>query len=264
MKILIIFLLFTSFLFSRDITFGVVPQQSPVILAKKWIPITKELSKLTGHNIIFQTKSTIPKFEEALYAGQYDMAYISPYHIVIVDKTLNYEAIIRANKQIQGIIVTHKNNNVDLTKKNSGNFFFPAPKAFAATLLTKYELKKKYNIDVDTTYNSKYVNSHDSVYKGVSRNLALLGGGIVRTYKNLSDKNAKNKLKIIYKTDKYPSHPIALSNKIPDEIKKSIQDAFLQVSKEKLHKLNIEKLIKTSNQEYGLVKELAIELDIYK
>ena len=34
-----------------------------------------------------------------------------------------------------------------------------------------------------------YVNSHDSVYKGISREIGYLGGGIIRTYTNFKSKS---------------------------------------------------------------------------
>ncbi len=259
---IILFLLLTSS-FSKDIILGVVPQQSPIILSKKWIPLTKELSKLTGYNIIFKTEPSIPLFEKALYSGQYDIAYMNPYHFVMANKKLNFEAKLRADKLIQGIIVANRFKNIDLLTSKCGKFLFPAPKAFAATLITKYELKKKFNIDLEKDFKILYVNSHDSVYKGVSRELGQFGGGIVRTFKNLSDKKAKNNLSIVYRTDKYPSHPIAFDPRLPNKVKESLINGFLNLSSKSIEKLNITKVIKTSNKEYDVVKDLAIELNIY-
>ena len=58
------------FLFSNEIILGVVPQQSPLKLSKKWLQITKYLSEETGLDIVFKTEKSIPIFEEKLYSGK--------------------------------------------------------------------------------------------------------------------------------------------------------------------------------------------------
>ncbi|MCW8837967.1 MAG: phosphate/phosphite/phosphonate ABC transporter substrate-binding protein, partial [Thiovulaceae bacterium] len=180
MKLILLFFVFIYVnIYAKNIVFGVVPQQSPHVLLKKWLPITKELSALTGYNVIFKTESSIPKFEKELYDGKYDIAYMSPYHFVIANKLKGYNAVARSKKLIQGIVLGTK--NMLLNKKNiqGSTFLFPAPKAFAATLLTKYELKKKFGVDIDKNSKVLYVNSHDSVYKGLARNIGDFGGGII-------------------------------------------------------------------------------------
>ena len=55
----ILFLItFTSVLFSQEITLGVVPQQSPLELSKKWLPITNYLSEKTGIKVVFKTEKS--------------------------------------------------------------------------------------------------------------------------------------------------------------------------------------------------------------
>ena len=253
-------------LWAQNFTFGVVPQQSPLVLSKKWIPITKELSKITGHNIIFKTEPSITLFEKALYSGKYDVAYMNPYHYVLAHKKNNYQAHVRAKKDIQGIVISSKGKSIENISNNKSRerFLFPAPNAFAATLLIKYEFKKNFDINIDKQFNVLYVNSHDSVYKGVARKIGSYGGGIVRTFKNLSDIESKDKLQVIYRTDMYPSHPIAFNQNISPRIQEEIKKAILSLPISLLSKLNIKQLISTSNQEYDTIKNLAIELGMYE
>ena len=250
---------------ARDILFGVVPQQSPLLLSKKWLPIAKELSKATGYNVIFNTEASIPLFEKALYSGKYDIAYMNPYHYVVAHKQAGFEAFVRSQKNIQGIIVAPLGKTMeDLKNSKEEAFLFPAPMAFAATLLVKYELKKKFGIEIQKQFTTRYVNSHDSVYKGVARGIGSYGGGIVRTYKNLEDTQTKQNIQIINHTQLYPSHPIALKKRLPAQVQTKIQEALLHLSPELLQTLNIKELIQVSNKDYESVKELAIELGIFE
>lgn len=243
-----------------DITIGVVPQQSPLKLSKKWLKVTEYLNKETGLNVIFKTEKSIPKFEEELYAGKYDIAYMNPYHFIIANEKQNYQAIIRAKKNIIGILLA-KEKSIDFTKENllGKTFLFPAPNAFAATLLTKYELKTKFGFDVDKEAKVLYVNSHDSVYKGISRDIGYLGGGIIRTYNNFLDKNDKDKINIVYKTSAYPSHPIAVHPRIDIKIVSKIQKAFLKMPEDIKKILSIKEFITTNSKEFDVIKNIGVK-----
>lgn len=263
-KLFIIALLAFTTLCAKELVFGVVPQQSPLKLIKKWQPVVNHLIKQSGLKIVFKTESSIPKFEEALYLGKYDIAYMNPYHFIEANKKQGYIAVARSSKLIQGILVAPKTIvDLDLYNLKNKNFLFPAPNAFAATLLTKYELKNKFDFDVDKEVNVLYVNSHDSVYKGVARGIGSIGGGIVRTFNNLKDDKTKEKIHIIYKTATYPSHPIGFKPTLTKLEQEILIKAFLQLPPELMKALNIPKIIKTTNQEYDEIKKLAIELNIY-
>lgn len=257
----IFFLLFIStLLISKELTLGVVPQQSPLKLSKKWLKITNYLYEETGIKVVFRTKNSIPSFEKELYAGNYDISYMNPYHFIVANQKQDYKAFVRAKKNIIGILLA-KEKSVDFSPENlkGKTFLFPAPNAFAATLLTKYELKTKFNFDVDKEAKVLYVNSHDSVYKGISRGIGYLGGGIIRTFNNFSDKNDKDKINIVYKTSAYPSHPIAYNPRVSKEDVLKLQNAFLNMPKDLKKILSIKEFKKTDSSEYDVIKEIGVK-----
>lgn len=253
MRVIIVFLFLFSLIPAKELTFGIVPQQSPLKISKKWLQITKYLSKETNLTVVFKTENSIPAFEKKLYNGEYDFAYMNPYHFVLANNSQKYDAKIRADKLIKGIIIS-KEEKLDINKLKNSTFLFPAPKAFAATMLTKFELKEKYNFDIEKDAKFLYVNSHDSVYKGISRDIGQFGGGIVRTYNNFKEKEDKEKLNIVYTTKGYPSHPIAFHPRITQEEKKKLIKAFLNMPKELLNILSIKKFIQTQTEEYSVIK----------
>ena len=257
MKKLLVLIAFSTLLFSQEIILGVVPQQSPLKLSKKWLKITDYLYKETGIKVVFKTERSIPTFEKELYLGNYDIAYMNPYHFIVANKKQNYEAFTRADKNIQGILLG-KEKNIELTRENlkGKTILFPAPNAFAATLLTKFELRTKYGIDLDKESKVLYVNSHDSVYKGISRDIGYLGGGIIRTFNNFIDKNDKDKINIVYKTKAYPSHPIAAHPRLDKTLVKKIQDAFLTMPDEIKKTLSIKNFIVSDSKEFDIIKSI--------
>lgn len=247
-------------IFANELVLGVVPQQSPLKLAKKWLAITQYLEKETGIKVIFKTEQSIPKFEKQLYAGKYDISYMNPYHFIVANEQQNYKAFVRAKKNIVGILLS-KDQKVDFTTKNleGKTFLFPAPNAFAATLLPKFELKKDIGFDIDKQARVLYVNSHDSVYKGIAREIGFLGGGIIRTYNNFKDKNDKDKLNIVYKTKPYPSHPIAYHPRVEKSDVQKIQEAFLNMPVELKKKLSIKQFRKTDTKEFDIIKNIGVK-----
>ena len=260
MKKLLLLMLCTGYLFSTQITLGVVPQQSPLKLAKKWSKVTQYLKDTTGIDVVFKTEKSIPKFEKELYSGNYDISYMNPYHFIVANKKQGYEAFTRAKKNIVGIVLS-KEKEVDFSMENlkGKRFLFPAPNAFAATLLPKFEFKQKFNVDVDKDMDVLYVNSHDSVYKGVSRGIGYIGGGIVRTYNNFVSKDDKNKLNIVYKTNPYPSHPIAAHPRVDATIVKKLQEAFINMPDDVKKRLSIKAFKKTSSQEFDVIKGIGVK-----
>jgi len=254
MKSIALILLCSSVLLAKNITLGVVPQQSPLKLTKKWSKITNYLTHKTGVKVIFKTENSIPAFEKKLYAGEYDFAYSNPYHFVLANKSQQYEAKIRANKLIKGIMLS-KEIKLDLNNLKNKTFLFPAPKAFAATLLLKHEFKEKFGFNIEKDAKFIYVNSHDSVYKGVSRDIGDFGGGITRTYKNFKNNSDKNKLNIVYTTKGYPSHPIAFHPRIDKKTQDKLVSAFLEMPLELKNLLSIKEFINTTTHEYDVIKK---------
>lgn len=259
-RLLLIGLLCTNILFANEVILGVVPQQSPLKLAKKWSKVTSYLYSETGIKVVFKTEKSIPKFEKELYAGNYDIAYMNPYHFVVANKEQKYEAFTRAKKNIVGILLA-KDKEVSLEPDNlkGKTFLFPAPNAFAATLLTKFELKEKFGFNVDKDAKVLYVNSHDSVYKGIARDIGYLGGGIIRTFNNFNEGKDKNKLNIVYKTNAYPSHPIAAHPRVSKEVIEKIQAAFLNMPADIKKTLSIKAFKVTNSAEFDVIKQIGVK-----
>lgn len=245
-------------------TLGVVPQQSPLKLFKTWKPIADYLSEKTGHTITFKTEKSIADFEEKLYAGDYDLAYMNPYHFVVAHRKQQYLAQIRADKMIRGILVA-KGADADfnaLINNTATRYVFPSPNAFAATLLTKFELMEKHGINVEQQNQHQYVNSHDSVYSGIARGTGDLGGGIQRTYNNFSKEADKAHLNVVYTTDAYPSHPIAYKPSVTAPHRDQLNEALLNMPQTLLDTLSIKRMIRTDNDEYDAIRILEKKLSI--
>jgi phosphonate transport system substrate-binding protein len=210
------------------LTFGVVPQQSASKLARLWSPIVEHLGRNTGHTIRFSTAPDIPEFERRLARGEYDLAYMNPYHFVVFNAKPGYRALVHArDKRIRGIIVTRRDNPIEkLEELDNQRIAFPAPAAFAASILTRSKLA---SVPVD--FEPVYVSSHDSVYRAVAQGLFAAGGGVMRTFNNV-EPAIKRQLRILWTTDGYTPHAVAANPDMDSGTRLQVQRALIEMEKD--------------------------------
>lgn len=205
---------------------GVVPQQSAAKLAEDWGPLLAQLSATTGVTLRFATAPSIPEFEKRLDRGEYDFAYMNPYHFVVFNEAPGYLPLVRENKQIRGIVVVGKDSPVQRIEELAGQTLaFPAPAAFAATILPQAELARQ-----GIRVTPRYVSSHDSVYMSVAKGMASAGGGIERTFEML-EPNIRGQLRVLWKTKGYTPHAFAAHPSVPEPLRTRVRDALLASDK---------------------------------
>lgn len=241
----------------KTMLLGVVPQQSAKVLAKNWTPLVQYLSKETGIKIKFATAKDIPTFEQRLSGRVYQLAYMNPYHFVHYHQTAGYQALVKQQgKQIKGIIVTQKNVPLStLTELNGERIAFPAPAAFAASILTRSALEQQ-----GVAFAPHYVSSHDSVYLNVSKGLFVAGGGVLRTFQ-LAPKQVKDKLQVFHTTKGYTPHALAISDDVSPVLKSKLQTAFIKLSQDDqgqniLKGVNIKAFEAAENSDWDDVRKL--------
>ncbi len=220
--LVLISLIFCAQAHARDYTFGIVPQQSAAKIARLWGPILKQVGEDTGLTLKLVTAKDIPTFEKRLDEGQYDFAYMNPYHFTVFSKAPGYLALAhQKNKFIRGIIVVRKDSPfATLAELQGATLAFPSPAAFAASILPQAKL-----VQDSIAYTPRYVSSHDSVYLAVARGLVPAGGGVLRTFNN-SAPEIKDQLKVFWTTPKYTPHAFAAHPDVPAADRQKLQAAL--------------------------------------
>lgn len=256
-----VFALNITALQAETLTFGIVPQQSAKKLAKLWTPICNYLSEKTGEKIQFSTAKDIPTFEKRLLQGQYDIAYMNPYHYTVFHQKPGYQAMARQkDKKIKGIIVVKKDSPLkSLDELDGKNLAFPSPAAFAASVLPRAKMKAD-GINI----NPKYVSSHDSVYLNVSKSLFPAGGGVVRTFNNTTPK-VREDLRILWTTPGYTPHAIASRPGLNKDIIEKVNKALIGMNTDPkgqalLKSIKFKGLQLSKNSDWDDVRSLNITL----
>lgn len=247
----------------KTLLFGVVPQQSTYKLAASWGPLLRHLGDRSGIALKFATASTIPEFEARLAEGRYDIAYVNPYHYTRYHAQPGYRAFAKQRDVLlQGIIVVRKDSPIRSVRELQGaTMAFPAPNAFAATLL----LRRSLNLQgIQVT--PKYVTSHDSVYRTVAKGLYPAGGGVFRTF-NAIAAPVGAQLKVLWVSESYSPHAFIARSRVPNTMVAKLLRAMLSLEEDKqgralLDRLGFKGIEAASPEQWQDVFELELdELD---
>jgi phosphonate transport system substrate-binding protein len=213
---------------TEPLTVGIVPQQAAARLAALWAPILAEVGTRAGFELEFHTAPDIPTFEKRLAEGAYDIAYMNPYHYTVFSASPGYRAFARQrDKRIRGILVTRRDAEIDDIEALDGSrLAFPAPAAFAASVLPRAALR-----DAGIAFEPSYVRSHDSVYRAVAQGLYPAGGGIERTFAN-TDPEVREQLRVLWRTDGFTPHPFAAHPRVDPLAVDRVRDAMVTLSED--------------------------------
>ena len=244
---------------AQTITVGIVPQFSVKKLHGIWQPILDELHKETGYDFVFRGAPDIPTYEKEFLAGQFDLAYMNPYHYLVADKI--YTPLVRdTGRQLYGIVVVPKDSEYTSLADLDGKMIaLPAPNALGASLMTRAAMANDYKIDFYT----KYVKTHSSVYLNVALGKAAAGGGVQKTF-NQQPQRIKDRLRILYQTKKVSPHPVVINQKLPEEVGEKIRAAFIRIAateegRQLLSKIPMKKLGIAQPSDYDDVRALNLD-----
>jgi ABC-type phosphate/phosphonate transport system substrate-binding protein len=261
-------ILFTSFYAfnaqadnKRTYTIGIVPQFEIRHIRKIWSPIIKEIEKNTGIKLLLVGSPTIPDFEREFNAGNFDFAYMNPYHILLAKKSQGYIPLVRDNgRKLYGILIVRKDSKIESIADLEGKkIAFPAPNALGASLLIRADLANTFKINI----NPVYVKTHSSVYLNVVVKQTAAGGGVQKTL-NQQKINIRGALKVLYKTPEVAPHPLSAHPRVPKKVREKIKNTLLKlgennIGKSLLAKIPMKKIGPASINDYTPLKKLNLD-----
>ena len=210
--------------FAETYTVGVVPQFNARTLQSIWTPILQELEHRTGHTFELRGSQSIPVFEQQFLAGEFDFAYMNPYHFIRARKTQGYLPLVRdTGKKLRGILVVRKDAAIDdVEQLQDKAIAFPSPNALGASLMMRAQLAREFKL----SFEPRYVKSHDSVYLNVVMGRTVAGGGVGRTLAK-QPSEVREQLRILYTTPAVASHPFTVHPRVPETMRSLVQDALV-------------------------------------
>lgn len=242
--------------------FGVVPQQSPARLAQMWTPFLQYLSARTGLRLEFETAPNIPAFERRLAAGRYPIAYMNPYHYVVFHRHPGYQVFAHPAGKLRGILVVARDGPIRRLEDLRGRTVaFPAPAAFAASVVPRAWLKKR-----GIRIKPRYVFSHDSVYLAVAAGLYPAGGGILRTFHAMAP-GVRARLRVLWRSPPYTPHAFAAAPCVSPRIVARIRAAMLGMAHTPegtrlLRRLGFRAITAANDAEYDDIRALRLKIAV--
>ena len=159
---------------------AIVPQLPTAVTYANWSPLLERVGLNSKQCFDLVVPETIPLFEQLLFKGTPDFAFVNPYHGVIAKKRNGYiPLLIVGSAKLTGILVVRSNSSIKSVQELQGKeIAFPAPNAFAASLLMRAELDKM-GIQIKPTY----LKTHASGYRAVAMGELEAAGGVNNTLK---------------------------------------------------------------------------------
>ena len=219
-------------------TISVVPQKPPAEIFSVWSQILEQIGTKTGMCFNLDLQANIPDFEAKLLAGDFDFAWMNPYHEVMAYKKRGYIPLVRDGQNpLQGLLVVKKDSPITSIEMLEGaSVAFPSPNAFAASLLIRamFDTNQVHIKPV-------YVKNHNNVYRATLVGDVKAGGGINNTLLN-EPVLLQNELRVLFKTKSYAAHPLSVNPRVPVAARQAFTDAFLALSKDPLTERLLEKI----------------------
>lgn len=205
---------------------GIVPQYDSRQLSATWTPIIEYLEVETGYDFTFVGSPRIPEFEVAFKNGDFDFAYMNPYHVLRAVESQGYIPLIRdGGRKLYGVLVVRKDGPIrELSDLNGGQIAFPAPNALGASLMMRASLVREHGLD----FQSVFVSTHTSAYMNVALGQADAAGGVQATLGQLAPE-VRDRLHVIYETPRVAPHPVVAHPRVPTEVREAVRDAFLKL-----------------------------------
>ncbi len=211
---------------TKTYSFEVVPQFTASKIYSTWSPVLQRIGQDTGLCFELRVSASIPEFEQKFLKGEPEFVFMNPYHAVMAYQKRKYQPLLADSEEpLTGILVVRADSPIKSVDELKGKqLSFPAPNAFAASLLIRAELAKK-KIDITPTF----VKTHSNVYRSVIGKDAVAGGGVNNTLSN-EVPEVQQQLRVLYQTPAYTPHPIATHPKVPSAVRERFAKAMIKMS----------------------------------
>jgi phosphonate transport system substrate-binding protein len=213
---------------TKTYTFDVVPQLTAAKIYTTWSPLLQRVGQDAGLCFELRVSATIPEFEQKLLKGEPEFVFLNPYHAVLAHQKKKYQPLLADSEDLlTGILVVRADSPIKTLEELKGkSITFPAPNAFAASLLIRAELAKK-KIDITPVF----VKTHSNVYRSIIGKDAVAGGGVNNTLDNEAPE-VRQQLRVLFETPAYTPHPIVTHPSVTVAVRDRFLKAMLKLTQD--------------------------------
>jgi phosphonate transport system substrate-binding protein len=245
----------------KTYSLGVVPQFEARKLRAIWQPIVDHIEQKSGYQLEIQGSPSIPEFEKQFLQGQFDFAYMNPYHFLLANESQHYTPLVRdVGRSLHGVLVVKKDSPIKTVNDLHNKVIaFPSPNALGASLQMRQELHDQFSLQ----FTPIYVKTHDSVYLNVLLDSAAAGGGVQKTLRR-QPTEVNSSLRIIHQTRDVAPHPLAAHPRVPIRVVEAVKEALISLGqtdqgRARLARIPIKTIGPAIRQDYLPLKRLKLE-----
>lgn len=241
-----------------ELVFGILPFLSPVALLKRFSPLKEYLEKTTGKKIILESAPSFPEYVKRTLNHEYDLVYTAP-HFVPLTLDDNHYQLLAASNNISSHIVVAKSSKMKQVEQLAGKRIAHGPEQAFLVIIGKYLLKQK-GLTGDKAPVFIAHKSHNAALRATAAGDA--DAAIVGTF--MLKRAAKDGLKEIEATPRYPGVGILASKEVPQSLQNEIAKAFIDIKKsaegrDTLKKIRFPGFKKSVAADYESVKPIAAD-----
>lgn len=247
---------------AKDIySFAIVPQYSAGDTFRVWQPIIRQLNDALPFHLTLETAPDIATFEEQCEEGQFDFAFIDPYHVLSLNRNQGYEPILSDREgRTSGVLVTQREGGIThINQLDNQPVAFPSPNSLGASMMLRRDLSELFQLSIKP----RYVKSDSSVYLNVALGVTVAGGGGQNTLER-QPPHIQDQLQVIHRTADVPAHPIVVHPKVSLNARQALVDVILKLAQNEkfqalLRKVPIYQLGPASFSDYASLQQLGLE-----
>lgn len=197
--------------------FGVLPLQSPTMLAGMFLPLTDALQQALHRPVQFVTAPNFAAFMRRVRRREYDIIYLNPL-LYTRARRWGYHVIVKvAGEPFAGILVVRRDSPIRAlggeTLSPGLRIGFPDPNAYAATIMTRQYMEAR-GIHVNRDLKVKYFGSQDSALMAVYYGMVNMAGTWMPSLRSMPQR-VQQALRVIAQTPPQPQMPIAVRDDMP-------------------------------------------------
>jgi len=258
----------------ESITIGVLPDVTSQKIKQRYQPFIKYLEDYIG----IKVKLVIPKDYQDLVTQfrekKVDLALFGGLTLIKVVDFYGAEALVtrEIDTRFTSWFITQNNSaNTTLDDFKDKNIIFGSQLSTSGHLMPRYFLQKMFKQPVELYFKDvSFSNSHDNTILSIAQrkgDLGVVNSQVAQTM--LKDGTVtNNQIKKIWESPPYMDYCWAVNNRLTEQFKRKLRDAFLNLSvtnpihKEILNNLNAKIFLPADMREYKRLKSIAMNLKL--
>lgn len=210
----------------KPYVFAVLPQRPPVVMHTNWRPFLDQLEQATGFKFKLKLYETMNQFEAELKQGVPDLAFSTPYQLMLVHGSQKYRPLVRGSHVLAGMLITRVDSPIkELPDLNNKQIAYVGSRNVCSLSLRQTLSQQNIMLNMKEVF----VGSSSNVYK-----MVLLGKADAGTVLNVDfdaqPEDVKAKLRVLLIAPKIAPHPISAHPRVPKQVQQAVADAVLQMA----------------------------------